>query len=135
MDHRHPCDCSTCKSLHRIAVALEEFVDFVVHRPRYAKLHFKGDHNMPATIQVGKTATAVFTEFDAQGNKVPPLGTVGFTSSAPPVATVDANGICTGVSAGSATIVGLDDKDQMTASDVLTVTDPAASATLVLTAN
>ena len=92
---------------------------------------------MPASIVVGKTATAVFTEFDGGGNKVPPVGAVTFTSDNAAVATVDpASGIATGVSVGTANISAIDAGNNLTASDALTVTaDVATTATLVLTAN
>ena len=91
---------------------------------------------MPATVQVGKTASAVFTEFDAQGNKVPPVGAVTFASDFTAVATVDpSSGVATGVSIGTANISAVDAGDNLTASDVLTVVDTATSATLVLTTN
>ena len=98
---------------------------------------------MPATILVGATATAVFTEFTGPGGTgvtIPPIGAVSFASDNAAVATVDpASGIATGVSAGTANISGTDAGNSLTASDVLTVTAApppvAQSATLVLTAN
>lgn len=91
---------------------------------------------MPATIRVGKTATAVFTEFDAAGVAVPPVVAPAFSSASPAVATVDpASGVVTGVSAGTSVISGADSGDSLSASDTVTVTDPAVSATLILTAN
>lgn len=102
--------------------------------PIYATLTFKGV--IMATIRVGKTATAVFAEFDANGVAVPPVTPPVFTSSDPTVATVDsASGVVTGVAAGTATITGTDSGDNLSASDSLPVTDPAVSATLVITAN
>ena len=91
---------------------------------------------MPATINVGKTATAKFTEFDAQNVAVPPVGQVTFSSATPSVATVDpASGICTGVAPGTSVISATDAGDNLMASDTLTVADVAVSATLTLTAN
>lgn len=111
-------------------------------KPRKAKsalLTFKGDH-MPASIAVGKTATAVFTEFDGPngtGNVLTPIGAVTFASDNSAVATVDpTSGIATGVSAGTANISASDAGNSISASDVLTVTgNLAQSATVVLTAN
>jgi uncharacterized protein YjdB len=95
---------------------------------------------MPATIHVSGTgAKFVFTEFDGPngtGNVVPPTGTVLYATSDPSVATVDASGNVAAVGAGTANIVGTDNGNNLTASDVLTVTAAvAASATGVLTAN
>src|SRR5271155_3786881 len=108
------------------------------HPAKSATLHFKGA-SMPATILVGATATAVFTEFTGPGGTgvtIPPIGAVSFPSDNPAIATVDpASGIATGVSAGTANISGTDAGNSLTASDVLTVTAAVAeSATLVLTA-
>ena len=91
---------------------------------------------MPATINIGKTATARFNEYDAQGIVVPPVGAVTFNSSNTAVATVDpSTGICTGVTPGTSVISAVDAGDNMQASDTLTVADVATTATLVLTAN
>jgi hypothetical protein len=96
----------------------------------------KGDFSMPATISIGKTATAKFTELDAQGVAVPPVGAVTFSSSNPAIATVDpTSGVATGVAPGSAVISAVDAGDNLQASDTLTVADVAVSATLVLAAN
>jgi hypothetical protein len=108
-----------------------------------ATLKFKGDKDMPATIQVGGTATATYLEWSGPsgtGIQVPPTGTVTYASDTPSVATVDPNsGICTGVGAGTANISGVDSGTSLSASDVLTVTapppPPAVSATLNLVAN
>jgi hypothetical protein len=94
-----------------------------------------GEIRMPLTIAVGsKGATAVLTEFDAAGNVVPSAGIVSYASSNPAVATV-ANNQLTAVGPGTSTITGTDSGDNITASDVLTVTDPAVSGKLTLTAN
>jgi hypothetical protein len=98
---------------------------------------------MPATIQVGGTATATYLEWsgpNGTGSQVPPVGAVTYSSDTPAVATVDPNtGIATGVGAGTANISGLDAGTGLTASDVLTVQAPPppapVSATLTLTAN
>jgi hypothetical protein len=102
-----------------------------------------GGNGMPATIQVGGTATATFLEWSGPGGtgvQVPPVGAVTYSSDNPAVATVDPNtGIATGVSAGTANISGTDAGNNLTASDVLTVSAPpppvAVSATLNLVAN
>jgi len=103
----------------------------------------QGEQIMPASIAVGGQATAVFTEFsgpNGSGSVVAPVGSISFASDNPSVATVDpVSGIATGVSAGTANISGADSGNQLTASDVLTVTGggsgAAQSATLVLTAD
>lgn len=91
-----------------------------------------------ATILVGKTATAVWQEwsgFSGTGDKLPPAGPVTFTSSNPTVATVDAGGLVTGVALGTCTISGVDAANNLSASDTLSVTEEAQSATLTLVAN
>jgi uncharacterized protein YjdB len=95
---------------------------------------------MPATIEVGKTASSLFQEWtgpNGTGTVVPNAGTITYASDNTAVATVDpSSGVATGVSAGTANISGTDGTNNLTASDALTVTNPAAvSATLVLTAN
>ena len=89
---------------------------------------------MPLTLAVGKTATAVLTEFDAAGNVVPPVQTPTYTSDTPAVATVSGNQV-TAVGIGTANISGADAGANITASDVLTVVDTATSGKLTLTAN
>lgn len=103
-----------------------------------ATLSFGEEKGMPASISVGKTATAVFTEWDGPngtGNKVPPSGAVNYASDNTSVATVDANGVATGVAPGTCNISGTDSVNGLSASDSLTVNAVAQSATLVLTAN
>lgn len=95
---------------------------------------------MPATIQVGKTASSSFLEWsgpNGTGTQEAPVGAVTYSSDNTAVATVDpATGIATGVSAGTANISGTDAGNSLTASDVLTVSiGPAVSATLTLAAN
>ena len=98
---------------------------------------------MPATLQVGGTATAVYKEWtgpDGTGDEIAPLSAPSFSTSDPAVATVDGNGLVTGVGAGSATISGTDHLNSLSASDTVTVEGPppppvAVSATLVVTAN
>lgn len=89
---------------------------------------------MPLTLTVGKTATAVLTEFDANGNAVPSVAAPTYASDNEAVATVSGNQV-TAVSAGTANISGTDSGDEIKASDVLTVVDPATSGKLTLTAN
>jgi len=98
-----------------------------------AKLFFEGDF-MPLSLAVGKTATAVLTEFDAAGNVVPAVQPPVYTSDNTAVATVSGNQI-TAVSQGTANITGTDPGDTLSASDSLTVTDVAVSAKLSLSAN
>jgi uncharacterized protein YjdB len=95
---------------------------------------------MPATLQVGQTATAVFTEFsglNGTGVVVAPIGPVVFSSSDPSIATVDpASGLVTAVAPGAATITGTDQGNGLTASDSVSDTPlVAASATLVISPN
>src|ERR1700739_3808967 len=97
---------------------------------------------MPATLAVGKTATAVFKEFtgpNGTGSEIAPIGPVSFTSSDPTIATVDsASGLVTAVAAGTVTITATDAGNSLTASDSASVTAPvpvAVSATLVITPN
>lgn len=123
-----------------IVIITENIYAIIGQRAVRATLHFKspiGVTIMPASIAVGKTATAVFTEFDAGGVAVAPVGAVTFTSDNPAVATVDpTSGIATGVTAGTANISAVDAGNSLTAADALTVTAAlAVTATLVLTAN
>jgi len=97
---------------------------------------------MPATIVVGQTATAVYTEWsgpNGTGTALPDAGPVTFASSDPTNAPVDpSTGIVTGVGATTATITGTDATNGLSASDTVTVTAApvvAQSATLVVTAN
>jgi uncharacterized protein YjdB len=99
---------------------------------------------MPATIEQGKTASATFKEFTQSGAEIPNAGPITFSSSDTNVATVDENGLCTGVNPGDVTISGTDTVNGLSAHDLLTVTvpappppppDTATSATLTLTAN
>lgn len=109
----------------------------------YQYLSEKGRRFMPATIQVGKTATAVYKEFtgpNGTGDEIAPLAAPSFSSSDPNVATVDGNGLVTGMGAGTATITGTDHLNSLSASDTVEVQGPppppvAQSATLTVTAN
>lgn len=98
---------------------------------------------MPVTLDVGKTATAVFKEWtgpNGTGDEVPLTNPPIFQSDNGAVATVDANGVVTAVSGGTATISGHDTGNGLSASDTVTVNAPPppptpVSATLTLTAN
>lgn len=118
-------------------------IKLLINRPQSATLNLQvnqpGEPDMPATIQVGKTANSLFQEWtgpNGTGTVVPNAGAVAFTSDNPAVATVDpASGVATGVSVGSCNISGTDPANNLTASDSLTVTAATAvSATLTLTA-
>jgi hypothetical protein len=101
--------------------------------------HHRGDQDMPATLLVGKTAQAVWQEFsgpNGTGDKLPPAGALTFTSSDPTIATVDpSSGLITAVAIGTATISGVDAANNLTASDSLTDTEVATSATLTIVPN
>jgi len=93
---------------------------------------------MPATLVVGSTAVAVLHEFsglNGTGAELAPIGPVSYVSSDPSVATVDAaSGLITAVAAGTATIVGTDAGNGLSASDSVSDTPLVAqSATLVIT--
>lgn len=121
-------------------------VKSILNRPISATLQLQanqpfllGEKVMPATIQVGKTATSLFqewTEPNGTGNVVPNAGAIAYTSSDSNIATVDpSSGVATGVNPGTATITGMDQANNLSASDTLTVTPATAvSATLTLTA-
>lgn len=126
--------------LQEILENVKEIRKCVCRPKRFAVLMFynysaKGAR-MPATIQVGQTATAVLHEFES-GTEVPPIGPVTYSSSDPTVATVDpSSGVCTGVAAGSCAITGSDSGNGLSASDSLTVTSVVLrTATLVITPN
>jgi Bacterial Ig-like domain (group 2) len=123
-----------------IGVSIWLWYVFKHYHARSATLTFKGIKTMPATILVGGTANSLFQEWtgpSGTGTVVPNAGTIAYSSSNTAVATVDpASGVATGVSAGTASITGVDSVNSLTASDTLTVNNPAAqSATLTLTAN
>jgi uncharacterized protein YjdB len=98
---------------------------------------------MPASIQVGGTATFTFTEWTGptgSGTQVAPTDPAAVTvqSSQSAIATVAvpvvlASGVITakvtGVAAGTVSIVGTDPANGLAASDTLTVTAGAESAT------
>jgi hypothetical protein len=108
---------------------------------------------MPATIAVGGNgATFTFRELDVNGNTVPASGPITFASDTPSVAIIDAAAPVVNpdgsvsvqvdaVSAGTATISGVDpaSQNQVAAADTLTVTASASgvavSATGTLVAN
>ena len=131
--------------LARIAEALESSARSLsgieLHlRPRLsATLTIKQGGKSVATLLVGKTAQAMWQEFsgpNGTGDKLPPAGQVTFTSSDPAVATVDPNsGLITAVALGSVTISGVDAANSLTASDSLTDTEVAQSATLTIVPN
>lgn len=88
---------------------------------------------MPASIQVGKTATAVAHRFSGT-TEIPLLGAPVYSSSDPSIATVDpASGLITAVAEGTVTITGAD-TDGLSGSDTLTDT-PVQTVTLVITPN
>lgn len=134
------------EELHHIKNCLCDIAHTLRHHfriPQSATLMLKGDLAMPATIQVGGSATATYLEWSGPsgtGVQVPPTGTVSYSSDTPGVATVDPNtGICSGVGPGTTNISGTDSGTGLSASDVLTVQaappPPAVSATLTLVAN
>ena len=95
---------------------------------------------MPATLQVGQTATAVAQEWsgpNGTGVKLPPAGTITFASSDATIATVDASsGLVTAVAAGTATITATDAANGLSGSDVVSDTPLVAqSLTVSVTAN
>lgn len=131
--------------LERIARELHEIAHLLRHllgkHAKFATLviqDLKGNRLMPATLPVGKTATAVLHEFvTAGGAEVAPIGPVSYASSDPAIATVDpASGLITAVAAGVATITGTDAGNSLSASDSVSDTPIAATvATLVITPN
>lgn len=134
------------KALWRIAGELAEIKHILFHallakKPISATLTIsdtKGKILMPATLQVGKTATALLHEWtgpNGTGSELPPVGPVSYASSDPNVATVDpTSGLITAVAPGVATITGTDTGNGLNASDVVSDTPVTAqSATLVIT--
>lgn len=95
---------------------------------------------MPATLSIGQTGTAVYTEFsglNGTGVALPAAGPVTFSSSDPSIATVDpTSGLVTAVAPGTAIITGADSANGLSASDA--VSDQpitAQSAIVVVTVN
>jgi uncharacterized protein YjdB len=140
----HHEECEQIRLLREILKEVKRIRhEFPNGKAESATLTFKGDSDMPATILVGATATATFLEWtgpNGTGSQIAPVGPVTYASDNTAVATVDPNtGIATGVSAGTANISGTDAGNNLTASDVLTVTavppPVAVSATLTLVAN
>jgi len=129
------------KELKFLHSAVLEIIHLLL-RPTSATLKFK-ELPMPATINIGGTANSLFQEWtgpSGTGTVVPNAGTIAYTSDNTAVATVDpATGVATGVGAGTCNITGTDPANNLTASDSLTVNQPAPppaqSATLTLTAN
>ena len=119
----------------------------ILTTPHYATLTLtpeglKENINVPATIQVGKTASSNFQEWtgpNGTGTVIPNAGPIAFVSDNEAVATVDpATGKATGVAPGTCNIIGTDQVNNLTAGDSLTVVAPppvAVSATNTLTAD
>jgi hypothetical protein len=110
---------------------------FAVARSMVVKIYdLKGNILMPATLTIGQTAQAVATEFtglNGTGALIPNAGTIGWTSSAPAIATVDpASGIVTAVGSGTANIVGLDSANGLTNFDVVS-DQPIVAQSMVVT--
>jgi Bacterial Ig-like domain (group 2) len=130
------CVCDSAQSLAALRVILTPRLSaqLTIHIPH----HHKGA-TMPATILVGSTATAVWQEFsgpNGTGDKLPAAGAVTFSSSDPAIATVDpSSGLITQVAMGTATISGTDAANSLTASDTVTGTETAQSATLTVVPN
>jgi hypothetical protein len=112
------------------------------HKPVSSRLvfhTFKGVFHMSLTVHVNdKPGVAVYQEFDGPngtGNKVPPVGTVSYSSSDPTVATVDSTtGQLAYLKAGSTVITGNDSGVSLPASDTLTIlAGTPVSSTLTLT--
>lgn len=127
---------SIARSVHNIDLSLAQIAATL--RPRLsATLQIQGE-NM-ATLLVGKTAQAVWQEFsgpNGTGDKLPSSGAITFTSSDPTIATVDpSSGLVTAVAIGTATITGVDAANSLTASDSVTDTETATSATLTVVPN
>jgi hypothetical protein len=126
--------------IRRILRLLEQILRLLQPQPgiaRSAVLTLNGD-SMPLTVHVNDVpGMAIFVEFDGlngTGNKVPPVGTVTFSSSNPATASVDPNtGSLAYVAAGTTTISATDAGNSLSASDTLTViASTAVSATLTL---
>lgn len=137
-DHREGCQCQNCQYLKSIAHSFKELLKLLDRNPVRAKLQLtaKGHStDMPLTVSLGTPFTAAQQEFDQSGKLVPNVGPLTYSSSDPTIATVDpSTGQGTTVAAGTATISGSDAGDNLQSSDTVTVTDPAVSATMVLTA-
>ena len=128
--------------LNLIAHSLNEIANFL--RPKKkARLTYSIGGSMPGnTISgvVGNTATPHFSEADASGNPVAPIGPVIYASDNTAVVTVDANtGVATLVSAGTANVSALDQGNNLTDTVAFTVSGGApavaTSASLSYTLN
>ena len=142
----NPFESQAVFEMMRIAYSLEKIERTLHHafgyRPAtFARLKIQdeeGNTLMPATLAVGKTATALLQEYViAGGPAIPPIGPVTYASSAPAIATVDpVTGIVTAVAPGTAIITGTDAGNSLSASDTVSDTAPVATvATLTITPN
>ena len=101
-------------------------------------LQVNGPGGSIAPPPVGSAAGVGFQEWDGAngtGNQVAPIGPMQYTSAAPAIVAVDANGNLTAVAAGQAEVTALDTGNNLQASDLITVVDVAVSATLNAVAN
>lgn len=88
----------------------------------------------PASSSVGVGGSVALTAATADANGAPLIGrAVAWTSSAPTVARVDANGTVTGVSAGAATITAASEGVTGTASVRVVAPPPATTASVAVT--
>lgn len=116
---------------------IEEKLDILIGKKAVTSsvviLNSKGEIVMDGTVHINDPAgIAVYQELDAQGNKVPPVGAVAFSSDTPTVATVDpVTGQLAYVSVGKA-IISASDAGNFPASATLTVIASVA-VTSVLT--
>lgn len=121
---------------------VESLADLVqIFTPRLSATltyHHKGE-KMPVTLLVGQTANPTYQEWsgpNGTGDPLPPAGAVTYASSDATKVSVDPNsGVPTGVALGSAKITATDAANGLSASDTITVTEVAQSATLTFTAN
>jgi len=126
------------KHILREVVAIRHLLSLFIPRTTQAQVSFGGlMAAAPGTQAVGTTLQAVFQPLEADGVTITPGAVLStpptWSSSDPSIATVDSNGIVTGVAAGTATITGsqgvFTDADSVAtapldASNTTTVTQP-----------
>lgn len=125
--------------LENIAESLADLVQIFTPRLSATLTYHHEGENMPVTLLVGQTANPTYQEWsgpNGTGDPLPPAGAVTYASSDATKVSVDpSSGVATGVALGSATITATDAANGLSASDAITVTEVAQSATLTFTPN
>jgi len=122
--------------IERLEYGVERIIQLLEHRAvsLVSQITIGGiPVGQPASIHLNSTTAQVtFEEFDqpgGQGNKVPPVGPVGFSSDTPATLTVDpASGKITPVAIGMATITTKDAGNGLSDTNLVTVVADVAQS-------